>query len=108
MPTLALERCLNHPSREAVCRCLSCHNFFCRECVVLFESRLLCAPCLAAESAPRQPQLSRRRFGVAAPALALLGLLIAWLLFYLAGWTILQFREHTLVAFVYGPPSPRL
>lgn len=98
MPTLARERCLNHPSREAVCRCPSCRNFFCRECVALFESRLLCAACLAAESLPPETRPARRTSRFAAPAVALLGLLLAWWLFYLAGWAMLQFREHAPVA----------
>ncbi|MBV9762663.1 MAG: hypothetical protein JO340_19035 [Acidobacteriaceae bacterium] len=97
MSPLALERCLNHPSREAACRCPSCGNFFCRECVVLFESRLLCAACLAAQCAA-PALLVRRRSPAAASALALAGLLLAWWLFYLAGWALIQWSEHTPAA----------
>src|ERR1700685_34667 len=100
MATLAHQRCFNHDSREAVCRCPSCHNFFCRECVVLFDTRLLCANCLAGESAEHEPERANRRFGMGTVALMMLGVLVAWLLFYFAGWTILQFREHTPMAFL--------
>lgn len=94
MPGLARKRCLNHETREAVCRCPSCQVFFCRECTVLFESRLLCAACLARNSAATAVG-SKARFGLGGLALACLGLLIAWVLFYFSGWTILQFRERS-------------
>ena|ERR1700728_1842529 len=94
MATLAQQRCLNHESREAVCRCPSCHNFFCRECVVLFEARLLCANCLASASVTEELQRSHPRFSLGGGVLVTLALLTAWLLFYLAGWMILHFRDH--------------
>ena len=100
MASLALQRCLNHDLREAVCRCPSCHSFFCRECVVLFESRLLCANCLTAASAMPELQDSHTRFSVGGAVLVALGLLAAWLLFYLGGWIILQFRDHPPLAVV--------
>ena len=102
---LALQRCLNHDSREAVCRCPGCQNFFCRECVVTFESRLLCANCLAAASETPERQ-EAGRFGVGTCVLAGLGLLTAWLFFYLAGWTVLQFGEHAPPGFlVFSVPG---
>jgi hypothetical protein len=97
MSALANERCLNHETREAVCRCPECRNFFCRECVSEHGTRLLCAICIA-------------RFQEALPAVArnspqgrkllfcALGLFVAWLLFYLAGWSVLQFRDSVPVA----------
>jgi hypothetical protein len=100
MASLAQQRCLNHECREAVCRCTSCSRFFCRECAVLFDARLLCAACLAAESAALEFQPARARFSLAGLALALLGLLVIWLFFYLAGWTLLQFRQRTPLASV--------
>lgn len=98
MATLALQRCLNHNLREAVCRCPSCRNFFCRECVVLFESRLLCGNCLAAASVTPELQRAQPHFGLGGAILVTAGLLAAWLFFYLAGWMILQFREHPPLA----------
>lgn len=99
MASLALQRCLNHESREAVCRCPSCDRFFCRECVAPFESRLLCANCLAA-SITIESQLASPHFGATGAVLIAAAVLAAWLLFYLAGWTILQFREHAPLAFL--------
>jgi hypothetical protein len=46
MNALALQKCLNHPAREAVARCTACAQPYCRECVVEHEDRLLCAACL--------------------------------------------------------------
>lgn len=100
MARLAFERCLNHESREAVCRCPSCARFFCRECVAPFESRLLCANCLAAASVTTESQHASPHFGMRGAVLIALGVLTAWLLFYLAGWAILQFREHAPLAFL--------
>jgi len=65
---------------------------------VLFESRLLCASCLAAASASGEPTQARSGLGIAGAALIALGLVLAWLLFYLAGWSILQFRAPAPIA----------
>lgn len=97
MPGFSRKRCLNHETREAVCRCPSCKEFFCRECVVLFESRLLCAVCLT-RSSTQLALPAQTRLGLRGMALAVLGFLIAWLLFYLAGWSILQLRERAPLA----------
>jgi len=43
---LAARRCLVHPDREAAARCPSCHQYYCRECVVEHDTRFLCAACL--------------------------------------------------------------
>ena len=43
---VARQRCLNHPAREAVARCMACTGYYCRECVVENEGRLTCATCL--------------------------------------------------------------
>lgn len=96
MATLARQRCFNHETREAACRCPSCHRFFCRECVALFESRLLCAQCLAAAVNAEDTELSNKRLSMASVALAVLGFLLIWLIFYFAGWSILQFRARTV------------
>lgn len=98
MANLARERCLNHRAREAACRCPGCRNFFCRECVALFESRLLCAQCLAAEVNAQGPEHLKKRSGVGVIAFAVLGFLLIWLIFYFAGWSILEWREHAVAA----------
>ncbi len=81
--TLHAQRCVQHPSREAVARCPSCVRFYCRECVVEHDGRLLCTSCLAKSSAP-----VRRSRGIAAVAwfgAAAAGLLMAWASFYYTG-----------------------
>lgn len=108
MATLARERCLNHPAREAVCRCPSCHNFFCRECVALFESRLLCAHCLAAEVNAQDSEISKRGPNIGAIAFAVLGFLLIWMFFYFAGWSLLQLREHTVASASISNPLAEL
>ena len=98
MAVLAQQRCLNHDSREAACRCPLCQKFFCRECVVLFEARLLCANCLAMQAPAQEPGNAKRRLSFASLMLALLGLLLVWLMFYLAGWAIFHIHESDRTA----------
>jgi hypothetical protein len=93
MNSLAAQKCLNHEGREAVCRCPECRSYFCRECVVPFEQRMLCAACLA-RSIAAAPQ-SQTKFGFGGLLLAAAGFMIVWLLFYFAGWAVLQLRERT-------------
>ncbi len=83
MSTLAQQRCLHHPHREAVCRCPNCANYFCRECVTEHDDRLVCAACLRRLSSPAPRQ---RALGHAAGLIsAFVGLVLAWLFFYYAG-----------------------
>jgi len=96
---LAATRCRNHPDREAVARCPSCGEFFCRECVTEDAGRLVCAACLRAASAAA----SGGRAGREAPvllALSAAGLTLLWLLFYGAGSLLIllpsSFHEGTL------------
>ena len=51
MPDALRQSCFNHPDREASARCPACGNFFCHECVVEHGSRIICASCLAKETA---------------------------------------------------------
>jgi hypothetical protein len=78
------QRCWNHDAREAACRCPACGRPFCRECVSEHEARLLCAACLSAQARARLPR--RRRF--ASAAYAITGMLLAWMLIYGAGRTL--------------------
>lgn len=81
--TLHAQRCLQHPSREAVARCPSCARFYCRECVVEHDGRLLCTSCLAKSAAP--VQRARGIANAAWFAAAAAGLLVAWASFYYTG-----------------------
>lgn len=84
MPSLLLQRCLNHAGREAVVRCPECHHFFCRECVTEHDDRMLCAACLmklARLPLTRRPALAR----VIRLCQCAFGFLLVWFLFFVLG-----------------------
>ncbi len=86
---LHTRRCARHPTREAAARCPSCREFFCRECVVEHEGRLLCASCLAKSAVAggrRREQLAALRRVVEATA----GVIVLWLAFYAVGALLLK------------------
>jgi hypothetical protein len=89
MSALTLERCLHHHEREAVARCPECRRFFCRECVIEHEERVICAGCLARMAAvPATPR--RVRLLAATPLVSgVSGIFIAWLVFYIMGRMLL-------------------
>jgi hypothetical protein len=96
MRELAEQRCLNHEMREAACRCPECQGFFCRECAIEYDSRLLCSVCIVkAQSGAPEKQDGHLW---AKLLLAAAGILLAWLIFYAAGWSILNFRQNVPVA----------
>jgi hypothetical protein len=81
---LTLQRCFIHVDREAIARCPSCANYFCRECVTEHEGRFLCSNCLQRRSVPIEP--APRSAGWFAVAIAtVIGLAVAWFFFYLIG-----------------------
>lgn len=98
MPQLSEVRCLNHSRREAVARCPACGRFFCRECITEHEHRVLCAACLRA-LAPGTETGGTGLAGLSLSAGAAAGLLLIWVLFYLAGQVLLlipsSFHEGT-------------
>jgi hypothetical protein len=75
-----------------VCHCPACQRFFCRECVVSFDGRLLCAPCIARAS-QGPVALEKGTSHVGQILLGALALLFIWVVFYFLGWVILQYRE---------------
>jgi hypothetical protein len=85
------QRCWNHESREAVCRCPECGNSFCRECVTEHESRLLCAACLRSLTRTKEDERTRRRGlrRLVPVAMALAGIVVAWVVFFGAGEAML-------------------
>lgn len=107
MSSLARQRCLHHPQREAAARCPSCRRFYCRECVVDHSGRLLCTSCLAAETAGRRVHRAWWRIGARLVA-AVAMLLVAWLFFYLATLGVLglpaKFHEGRLAPDVEAAP----
>jgi hypothetical protein len=89
MSGLALQqRCWNHEAREAVCRCPECGRSFCRECVTEHEARLLCAACLITVARTHRSQGAGMRRLLPA-AMALVGILLAWTVFYGAGEAVI-------------------
>lgn len=99
MHDLANQRCANHEFREAVARCPECGNYFCRECIVEHEGRVVCAACLKRLTAAQAK--GRRRFGLlVAVGQCLLGILTVWLFFYLVGRALVSlpssFHEGTI------------
>lgn len=44
---ISRKRCFHHTGREAAALCLSCGNYFCRECITEHEGKVMCAGCLA-------------------------------------------------------------
>ncbi len=99
MPGIALQRCLNHAEREAVARCPSCGQFYCRECITEHDDKVICAACLI--KIKREPQRRRRSLaGLLRVAAAGAGLIMAWFFFYLLGTSLLaiptSFHEGTV------------
>ena len=87
------QRCWNHHNREAVCRCPRCGRSFCRECVTEHHARLLCAACLV--RAAQTGEVSRRPLRSLAPAaMALAGLLLAWVVLFGASESLLILAER--------------
>jgi hypothetical protein len=91
---LALQRCWNHSGREAVARCPECTRFFCRECVVEHEDRVICSGCLARLHTPEEKPKRRWNFTfVTRTAGAAMGLILAWFLFFTVGRVLLKIPD---------------
>ncbi|MEQ1859312.1 MAG: rhomboid family protein [Chthoniobacteraceae bacterium] len=91
---LALQRCWNHASREAIARCPECSRFFCRECTIEHADRIICSGCLARlQSAATKPGQRRSFAPVLRCAAALAGLVFAWILFFSIGRMLLAIPD---------------
>jgi len=86
---LQARRCLRHTTREAAARCPGCAEFFCRECVVEHDGKLLCAPCLARQATRARERRERWR-GARRTARAAAGVAALWLVFYGIGALLLK------------------
>ena len=99
MAALLAQRCLHHPLREAVARCPECTQFFCRECVTEHDDRVVCSACLA-RLAVKQESKRRNLAPIWRMALATLGVLVAWMFFFVMGRILVSlptdFHEGTL------------
>jgi len=108
MAALYDTRCLNHRDREAVARCPSCREFYCRECVTEHEGRVVCAKCLAALAAPARA--GGLRYSIRRPVYAVIAFLLIWTCFFALGRLLLllpdEFHEGTVWADAAGMFSP--
>jgi hypothetical protein len=81
---LVLQKCTNHPGREAVARCPGCAGYYCRECVTEHEGKFLCSSCIQRKEATVHAASSfgsRVLNGIA----VIVGMVVAWCLFYIVG-----------------------
>ncbi len=85
MNRLRDQRCLNHASRQAAARCLSCGHHFCRECITEHANRLICADCLRKLVAGSGTQRPSRLAAMRRAAQIALGLALLWLAFSTVG-----------------------
>ena len=102
MATLIAHRCLHHPVREAVARCPECAQFFCRECITEHEDRVVCSSCLRRLAV--RPVAKRRGF---APlwrlSAAALGIVVAWLFFFVVGRILVSIPSSFHEGEIFGP-----
>ncbi len=92
-PPLRARRCSRHSVREAVAKCPVCAGFFCRECIVEHEGRLICALCLGRQIAVAASASAQRRDSRATLRSTVtigLSLLFLWALFYGFGSVLLR------------------
>ena len=103
MTELALQRCHNHPDREAVARCPECGRFFCRECITEHDEVVLCAQCLARRLQPAAAK--KRRFGALTGLLpGAVGVGILWVFFYYVGLILLKIPSSFHEGTIWGGP----
>jgi hypothetical protein len=91
--SIARQQCWIHTQREAVCRCLDCEHFYCRECVSEHEGRLLCAACIH-RLATRLASPAKTSRIPWVPVAALLGILISWTVFFVFAQAALEISSR--------------
>lgn len=90
MSQLHQRHCLNHALREAVARCPECGHFYCRECIVEHEDRVLCAVCLRKIFGRKERKDSLIFTWLARGGAFGISLFLSWLAFYWAGRILLS------------------
>lgn len=99
MAVLVTQRCLHHPLREAVARCPECGQFYCRECITEHDDRVLCASCLQRLAAKKTAH-HRRLAPLLRVVAAGVGLLVAWVFFFIVGRVLVnipaEYHEGTV------------
>jgi len=95
MSSIALQRCWNHGTREAVARCPECGRSYCRECVVEHEDRIICSSCLAKiTAAAAKPARTWSFRPVLRFAAAFSGLIITWFIYFSLGRSLLSIPDE--------------
>lgn len=79
--------CFLHPEREAVAICLSCGQYFCRECVTEHQGKVLCKACLSRQGHKSKKRKKLPLFFRAFIAM-IVGLILCYILFYSLGYTL--------------------
>ena len=99
MNDLSRQRCFNHAWREAVALCVECERYYCRECIIEHDDRMLCAPCLGKVTSGRAKRKARLAL-LSRACLFFVGFLTIWIFFYLLGRGLLalpsEFHEGAL------------
>lgn len=89
MRSLSHQRCFNHSLREAAARCPECAQFYCRECIIEHDGRVLCASCLK-KSAKSTFNIQRGFMGVVRSLQFCFGFSLLLVFFYLLGQSLLS------------------
>ncbi len=90
---LILQKCLVHADREAVVRCPSCGNYFCRECITEHEQKFLCSNCLRRVTTLVEPA-ERNANWLMTIVKMMVGIAVAWLFFYIIGKSLVLFPPN--------------
>lgn len=75
------QSCKNHGEREAVAKCPTCTEPFCRECITEHDYQMICAGCLAELTRPEE-KARRRWLPIGAVVQLALSLVLVFLIFY--------------------------
>jgi hypothetical protein len=86
---IVLQRCLIHENREAIARCPSCRQYFCRECVTEHDQKFICASCLRKSAGKKDFKVSPIRWAIPVFQVAG-GVIAAWIFFYVLGELLIQ------------------
>ena len=84
MSALLDQRCWHHADREAVVRCPECRRYYCRECVIEHDGRMICASCIEGRSAAVADGSKTVLWAVFGAG----GFLLAWMVFYYLGMAL--------------------
>lgn len=103
MVALSEQRCRNHAQREAVARCPECRRFFCRECVVEHDDRMICTSCLRTLTARETPRRRHLR-AVWRFAQCAVSFVILWVAFLMLGRALLNIPTATHESTLWSMP----